>query len=149
MVEKENAKNILVIHGPNLNLIGMREKDVYGTESIDSINEEVTKRAQKLNVNVEIFQSNHEGGIIDKIHSCVGKIDGVVINPGAYTHYSIAIRDAIKSVNIPTVEVHISNIHAREEFRSKSVISPVCIGQICGFGKKSYILGIDALLGLL
>jgi len=139
-------RKLLVIHGPNLNLLGIREKDVYGSESFESINQRIKEEAEKLHVHVEIFQSNWEGAIIDKIHSARCNFDGIIINPGAYTHYSIAIRDAIKAVDIPTIEVHLSNIHAREEFRSKSVIAPVCIGQICGMGGNSYILGLHALL---
>jgi len=137
-------KKILIINGPNLNLLGTREKEVYGTETLDDIAKKVAEEAAKLNVNIEFFQSNHEGDIIDKIHAARGNTDAIIINPGAYTHYSIAIRDAIKAVEIPTIEIHLSNIHAREEFRSHSVIAPVCVGQICGFGSNSYILGLNA-----
>ncbi len=145
-MNKVKKPNILIIHGPNLNLLGIREKNVYGTESFENINDRIQKEAKQMGADVEIFQSNHEGEIIDSIHRALGKYDGIVINPGAYTHYSIAIRDAIKGVNIPTVEVHLSNVHGREDFRAKSVIAPVCIGQISGFGGDSYILGLDALL---
>jgi len=141
-----SAAKILVIHGPNLNLLGIREKDIYGIETFESINKRIKFEAEKLNVQIEIFQSNHEGEIIDKIHSAIDNFDGILINPGALTHYSIAIRDALKGVNIPAVEVHLSNIHAREEFRSKSVTAAVCIGQISGFGSDGYILGLNALL---
>jgi len=141
-----SAAKILVIHGPNLNLLGIREKDIYGIETFESINKRIKFEAEKLNVQIEIFQSNHEGEIIDKIHSAIDNFDGILINPGALTHYSIAIRDALKGVNIPAVEVHLSNIHAREEFRSKSVTAAVCIGQISGFGSDVYILGLNALL---
>lgn len=137
-------RRILVINGPNLNLLGVREKNVYGTETLESIEKAIELEAQKLKVQVECRQSNHEGVLIDWIHECRGKYDALVINPGAYTHYSIAIRDAIKAVEIPAVEVHLSNIHSREEFRSKSVIAPVCRGQISGFGGYSYILGLHA-----
>lgn len=137
-------KKILIINGPNLNLLGTREKEVYGTETLDDIAKKVAEEAAKLNVNIEFFQSNHEGDIIVKIHAARGNTDAIIINPGAYTHYSIAIRDAIKAVEIPTIEIHLSNIHAREEFRSHSVIAPVCVGQICGFGSNSYILGLNA-----
>ncbi|NLY43486.1 MAG: type II 3-dehydroquinate dehydratase [Clostridiaceae bacterium] len=137
---------VLVIHGPNLNLLGIREKGIYGTEDIESINKRIREEAEKLNIGVEIYQSNHEGEIIDIIHSAMGKYNGIVINPGAYTHYSIAIRDAIKAVDIPTVEVHLSNVHGREEFRAKSVIAPVCLGQISGFGGDSYLLGLRAVV---
>ena len=147
MVEREKIENILVIHGPNLNLVGVREKKVYGTESYENINHRLLQQAERLGVRVEIFQSNHEGEIIDKIHAAFGNVDGIIINPGAYTHYSIAIRDAIKGVDMPAVEVHLSNVHAREEFRAKSVIAPVCKGQISGFGGDSYILGLYALAG--
>jgi len=137
-------KKILIINGPNLNLLGTREKEVYGTETLEDIARKVANEAARLNVSVEFIQSNHEGEIIDKIHAARGNTDAIIINPGAYTHYSIAIRDAIKAVEIPTIEIHLSNIHAREEFRSHSVIAPVCVGQICGFGSKSYILGLNA-----
>lgn len=137
-------KKILIINGPNLNLLGTREKAVYGTETLEDIAIKTNVEAQKLNVDVEFIQTNHEGEIIDKIHEAKGKVDVIIINPGAYTHYSIAIRDAIKAVEIPSIEIHLSNIHAREEFRSHSVIAPVCVGQICGFGSSSYILGLNA-----
>ena len=146
-MEREKIENILVIHGPNLNLVGVREKKVYGTESYENINHRLLQQAERLGVRVEVFQSNHEGEIIDKIHAAFGHFDGIIINPGAYTHYSVAIRDAIKGVDIPAVEVHLSNVHAREEFRTKSVIAPVCKGQISGFGGDSYILGLYALAG--
>lgn len=134
----------LVISGPNLNLLGKREPDIYGIETMDDIAAKIRDQAEALEVEVDFFQSNHEGEIIDEIHNALGVYDSIIINPGAYTHYSIAIRDAIKAVDIPTVEIHISNIHVREEFRTKSVIAPVCIGQISGFGSDSYILGLDA-----
>jgi 3-dehydroquinate dehydratase-2 len=137
-------KKILIINGPNLNLLGTREKDVYGTETLEDIAIKTSAEAAKLNVEIDFIQTNHEGEIIDRIHAARGNTDVIIINPGAYTHYSIAIRDAIKAVEIPTIEIHLSNIHAREEFRSHSVIAPVCVGQICGFGSKSYILGLNA-----
>lgn len=137
-------KKILIINGPNLNLLGTREKAVYGTETLEDIGRKTSVEATKLNVEIEFIQTNHEGEIIDKIHAARGNVDVIIINPGAYTHYSIAIRDAIKSVDIPAIEIHLSNIHAREEFRSHSVIAPVCVGQICGFGSSSYILGLNA-----
>ena len=146
-MKREKIESILVIHGPNLNLVGVREKKVYGTESYENINHRLLQQAERLGVRVEIFQSNHEGEIIDKIHAAFENFDGIIINPGAYTHYSIAIRDAIKGVDMPAVEVHLSNVHAREEFRAKSVIAPVCKGQISGFGGDSYILGLYALAG--
>lgn len=137
-------KKILIINGPNLNLLGTREKAVYGTETLEDIARKTSIEAAKLNVEVEFIQSNHEGEIIDRIHAARGTADVIIINPGAYTHYSIAIRDAIKALEIPAIEIHLSNIHAREEFRSHSVIAPVCVGQICGFGSNSYILGLNA-----
>lgn len=137
-------KRVLVINGPNLNLLGTREKEVYGSETLEDIAKKVNSEAEKLNVDLSFVQTNHEGEIIDKIHEVRGKVDVIIINPGAYTHYSIAIRDAIKAVEIPAIEVHLSNIHAREEFRSKSVIAPVCKGQISGFGSNSYILALNA-----
>jgi len=139
------ARKALIINGPNLNMLGIREKDVYGVETLQEIATKVMAEAKALNIDVDFVQSNHEGEIIDKIHSSLGVYDAIIINPGAYTHYSIAIRDAIKAVNIPTIEVHLSNIYAREEFRSKSVIAPVCCGQISGFGSNSYILALKAL----
>jgi len=143
------AKKILVIHGPNLNLLGEREPDVYGTFSLDDVNEKLQKLAKEKKVTLEIVQLNSEGEIVDKIHEAKKTAGAIVINPGAYTHYSIALRDAITSVGIPTVEVHISNIYAREEFRKKSVIAPVASGQISGFGVNSYILGLEAAVGLI
>ncbi|WP_010252579.1 type II 3-dehydroquinate dehydratase [Acetivibrio cellulolyticus] len=137
-------KKILIINGPNLNLLGTREKAVYGNETLEDIARKTNLEAQKLNVDVDFIQTNHEGEIIDRIHEARGKVDVIIINPGAYTHYSLAIRDAIKAVEIPAIEIHLSNIHAREEFRSHSVIAPVCVGQICGFGSISYILGLNA-----
>ena len=138
-------KKLLVINGPNLNMLGVREQGVYGTSTLAEIASALNREAQTLGIDLEFIQSNHEGEIIDKIHDARGKFDALLINPGAYTHYSIAIRDAIKAVEIPTIEVHLSNIHAREEFRSKSVIAPVCIGQICGFGANSYIVALRAI----
>ncbi len=137
---------VLLIHGPNLNLTGKRETEIYGKKTLDDINSIIKDWADKNKVNVDIFQSNFEGEIIDKIHSARGNTDFIIINPGAFTHYSLAIRDAISGVGIPTIEVHLSNIYARESFRKKSVIAPVCKGQISGFGPKSYILALESLL---
>ena len=136
---------ILVINGPNLNMLGTREPEKYGTETLADIEKEVHAYSFKVGADVETFQSNHEGEIIEKIQKAVGSFDGIVINPAGYSHTSVSIRDAISAVNLPTVEVHLTNIHAREDFRQKSLIAPVCIGQISGFKKKSYILGLKAL----
>jgi 3-dehydroquinate dehydratase-2 len=143
-------KKILVIMGPNLNMVGTREKAVYGEENAEAINQNILSFAKDAGFQCDIFQSNHEGDLIDKIHSTLGSYDGVVLNAGALTHYSYALRDAIASVSaVPFIEVHMSNVHKREEFRHKSVISAVCAGVICGFGKDSYRLGIEALKGLI
>lgn len=143
-------KKILVMLGPNLNMVGTREKNIYGEENADTINQDIKSFAENAGFECDIFQSNHEGDLIDKIHSTLGVYDGVVLNAGALTHYSYALRDAIASVTaIPFIEVHMSNVHKREEFRHKSVISAVCAGVICGFGKDSYRLGIEALKGLI
>ena len=135
---------LLVINGPNLNMLGLREPGVYGNDTLESINKEILSKAKEKGIEVNFFQSNIEGEIINKIHSAMGVYDGIIINPGAYTHYSIAIRDAIASVNVPAVEVHLSNIHKREQFRHTSVTAPVCTGQITGFGKKGYIMALEA-----
>ena len=136
---------ILVIHGPNLNMLGTRETHVYGTETLNEINEKCKALAEELGIEVEIAQKNSEGEIIELIHYAHGNFDGIVINPGAYTHYSYAIRDALAAVALPAVEVHLSNVYAREEFRKTSVIAPVTCGQITGFGSNSYLLGIRVL----
>ena len=138
-------KKILVIHGPNLNLLGEREPGIYGSTGIDELNKNIIARAKEQGLECEIFQSNHEGAIIDKLHAARLKFDGVIINAGAYTHYIYAIRDAIAAIKIPCIEVHISNVFARDEFRSKSVIAPVCKGSICGFGFGSYYLAVIAM----
>lgn len=138
-------KKILVLLGPNLNMVGVREKGIYGEESAESIEIQIRKYADEKGLSAEVFQSNHEGDLIDKIHSSKGNFEGVIINAGALTHYSYALRDAIACVKIPFIEVHMSNIHAREDFRHISVIAPVCAGQIAGFGKNSYFLAINAL----
>lgn len=137
---------LLCLLGPNLNLLGEREKDVYGQMSFEELVRLLQKEAARRGIELEIFQSNHEGALIDKIHEARGKWDGIILNPGAYTHYSIALRDAIKAVNVPTVEVHMSNIYAREEFRHHSVTAPVCWGQITGFAHLGYILAMEAFL---
>ena len=139
---------IIVVNGPNINLIGKREPEIYGNKKLEEVNALINNYADENNVKVSFFQSNSEGGIIDFIHQN-DSVDGIVINPGAFSHYSIALRDAISAVSIPTVEVHFSNIHSREEFRRASIVAPVCIGQISGFGYNSYILGLIALIDYL
>lgn len=136
---------ILIINGPNINFLGIREKDIYGTGNYAQLCSGLYKAAEELSIELNIVQSNIEGEIINFIQDSYTKYDGIIINPGAYTHYSIAIYDAIKAVAIPTVEVHISNIHAREEFRRISVTAPACIGQLCGFGVYGYTMALNAL----
>lgn len=135
----------LVINGPNINFLGIREKGIYGSKSYKDLCDYLYAEADKLSVELNIVQSNIEGEIINFLQDAYGKYDAVIINPGAYTHYSIAIYDAIKSVDLPTIEVHLSNIHAREEFRRKSVTAPACVGQISGFGFYGYVLAMMAL----
>ena len=142
------SKKILIIHGPHLNLLGEREPEVYGNFSLDEVNKDLQKLAKEKKIELEIVQLNSEGEIIDKIHDARKGVSAIVINPGAYTHYSIALRDAIAGVKIPTIEVHLSNIYAREEFRKTSVIAPVAVGQVSGFGAKSYLLGLEAAVAL-
>lgn len=140
---------ILVVNGPNLNLLGMREPEVYGTLTLEKINKELLKYAKELGVDIEFFQSNVEGEIVNAIQAARQNCAGIVINPAAYTHTSVAIRDAISAVALPAVEIHISNVYAREEFRKDSLIAPVCIGQIAGFGLDSYKLAMLALVKFL
>jgi len=139
----------LILHGPNLNLLGTREPDVYGNMTLDMINQKVTEYALRLHVEVNCFQSNHEGALIDSLHDARTWASGVVFNPGGYTHTSVALRDAISAIEIPVVEVHLSNVYSREEFRHKSLVSAVCSGKISGFGWRSYILGLQALVDIL
>lgn len=139
---------ILVIHGPNLQLLGRRQPDIYGTADLQAINRELRRIAAARKVAVEIMQSNHEGEIVERIGAAHGRCQAIVINPAAYTHTSVAIRDAIEACGVPTVEVHLSNIYAREPFRRHSLIAPVCAGQVSGFGPGSYRLGLEAALEL-
>ena len=140
---------ILVIHGPNLQLLGTRKPSVYGKSSLSSINKALKAQAKKAKVELTVLQSNHEGELVDAIGEAPGAFDGILINPAAYTHTSIAIRDALEAAALPSVEVHLSNIHARETFRQNSLVAPVVSGQVSGFGPQSYALGLDALIGLL
>lgn len=138
--------SVIVLHGPNLNLLGQREPGIYGSLTLEQINSLLVEQASKLEVKLTTLQSNHEGVLLDAIHGSIGQHQGIVINAGAYTHTSVALRDAIAAVKLPTVEVHLSNIHRREEFRHHSYIAPVVIGQISGFGAQSYLLGLQALV---
>ena len=138
--------SILVLHGPNLNLLGLREPGIYGSASLMDVNQMLEQEAHRLDITITTFQSNHEGALIDRIHAALDQHQGILINPGGYTHTSVALRDAIAGVEIPTVEVHLRNIHKRESFRHHSYIAPVAIGQISGFGVESYRLGLHALV---
>ncbi len=137
---------ILVLHGPNLNLLGRREPEIYGNFTLDRVNADITAKASSLGAAVDLFQSNHEGELIDKIQAASAAYDGILINPAAFTHYSYALREALAAAGLPLVEVHISNIFAREAFRAHSVVSPVAAGIVCGFGINSYLLGLEALV---
>lgn len=139
---------ILIINGPNLNMLGIREKHIYGSMTYDDICEYLKEKGKELKQEIDVVQSNIEGEIINYIQEAYNKYDGIIINPAAYTHYSIAIYDALKAVKVPTVEVHISNIHAREEYRHKSVTAPACIGQICGFGVYGYVMAMQGLINM-
>jgi len=138
---------IAVIHGPNLRLLGTREPEIYGTLTLADIDRSLTDRARDLSVELEIFQSNHEGEILDFLEGLPGRVEGILINPAALTHTSVALRDGIAGVGLPTVEVHLSNVHARERFRRHSYVAPVAVGAVAGFGPSSYLLGLEALVG--
>ena len=142
-------KKVLVLNGPNLNMLSIREPGIYGNQTLDEINANILSYAKGLDIQCDFYQSNSEGNIIDAIHSVRQNYDGCIINAGAYTHYSYAILDAIKAVDKPFIEVHLSNVHAREEFRHTSVIAPACVGCIAGFGKNSYFLAVNAMRDLL
>ncbi len=148
MSASPSSRNILVIHGPNLNMLGKREPEVYGRKSLADIDGDLKALASELGVGIECFQSNHEGEIVERIHSAVGGIRGLIINPGAYTHTSVAIRDALQMLDCPVVEVHISNVYKREAFRHKSLISDVVTGKIVGLGAMGYRLALTAVAGL-
>ena len=135
---------VLIIHGPNLNMLGERETKIYGEKTLDDINSQIKKKAEELKIEIDICQYNDEGKIVESIQKAVNVYKAIIINPGAFTHYSIAIRDAVASVSIPVIEVHLSNIYGREEFRHKSVVAPVAKGQITGFGENSYLLALEA-----
>lgn len=140
---------ILLLHGPNLNLLGTREPGVYGSVTLEDVNNRIVAAGAQRNVEIRPYQSNHEGALVDALHEARTWANGVVFNPGAYTHTSVALRDAIAGTGLAVVEVHLSNVHAREEFRHKSLLAPVCVGQISGFGWRSYLLGLEAILGYL
>ncbi len=142
-------KKVLLLHGPNLNLTGQREPGIYGSDTLAAINAEVVTKCERLGMSCSVFQSNSEGALIDRIHEAREDCAAIIINAGAFTHYSYALRDAIAAVRLPCVEVHMSNVHAREEFRHHSVLSPVCAGVIAGFGKHSYLMAVDAVKSII
>ena len=149
MSDKSQQKRILVIHGPNLNMLGKREPDIYGHQSLKEIDAQLQKRGQKMGIEVETFQSNHEGTLVDKIQQAAGTVHGIVINPAAYTHTSVAIRDALAMLDIPVVELHLSNIYRRESFRHTSTIADIVTARISGFGSQGYLLALEGLVGML
>jgi len=141
------SRQLYLLHGPNLNLLGTRQPEIYGSMTLDDINQAAKDHIERHKVELRVGQSNHEGELIDMLHVARNWADGVVFNPGAYTHTSIALRDAIAAIDVPVIEIHLSNVHAREEFRHKSLLAPVCLGQISGFGWRGYLLALDALMG--
>ena len=149
MSERESLKKIIVIHGPNLNMLGQREPEIYGDQSLGEINAQLLKLGEKLGMEIETFQSNHEGEIVDRIQLAVRSCDGILINPAAYTHTSIAIRDALSLLDIPVIEIHLSNIYKREPFRHKSLIADIAAARISGFGAQGYRLALEGLANLL
>ena len=149
MAENTGSRNVLVIHGPNLNMLGTREPDIYGHQTLEEINAALTAQADRLGLHIETFQSNHEGDMVDKIQQAHDSFHGIIINPAAYTHTSIAIRDALSLLNIPVVEVHLSNIYSRESFRRTSMLSGVVTAQISGFGSQGYLLALEGLARML
>ena len=146
MPNKISQVKILVIHGPNLNMLGKREPHIYGNQSLSEINEQLVERGKTLGIEIETFQSNHEGVIVDKIQQTMGECNGIIINPAAYTHTSVAIRDALAMLEIPVVEIHLSNIHQREQFRHQSMIADIAAARIAGFGSHGYMLALDGLV---
>jgi len=149
MPDKISHSSVLVIHGPNLNMLGRREPEIYGHQSLDEINAGLLSLGEKLGLEIETFQSNHEGEIVERIQQAVGSCDGILINPAAYTHTSIAIRDALSLLDIPVVEIHLSNIYKREPFRHKSLIAGIATARISGFGAQGYLLGLEGLANLI
>lgn len=142
-------RKIAVFNGPNLNMLGIREPGIYGSETLSSIEVMLKEHAAALDVELHFFQTNHDGEMIDAIHAAFGNLDGIIINPGAWTHYNYAIRDALTTVNLPVIEVHLSNIHKREAFRHHSVVAPIAVGQIAGLGSYGYVLALDAMVRLM
>ena len=145
MPDKSHQKRILVIHGPNLNMLGKREPDIYGHQSLAEINDQLLEQGRKLGIDVENFQSNHEGQIVDRIQQAMGNCQGLIINPAAYTHTSVAIRDALAMLDIPIIEIHLSNINKREPFRHQSMIADIATARIAGFGSHGYLLALEGL----
>ncbi len=140
------TKKLLLINGPNMNMLGIRQPEIYGSDTLETIEKLTVERAKTLGYECECFQSNYEGAIVEKIHSAYGRVDGIIMNPAAFTHYSYAIADAVSAVALPTIEIHMSDIHSRESFRHNSVILPYCIGQVAGLGKESYGVGVEKLV---